>query len=41
MGYSAIIDSDIAFQLRDALPCEPVLVKGKQEAIAIWRIFVN
>jgi class 3 adenylate cyclase len=39
--YNAIINSDIDLQLRDALPCEPVLVKGKQEAIAIWRIFVN
>jgi class 3 adenylate cyclase len=39
--YSEIINSNVAFQVRDALPCEPVLVKGKQEAIAIWRIFIN
>ncbi len=38
--YTEIINSTIAFQVRDALPCEPVSVKGKQEAIAIWRIFI-
>ena len=39
--YTAIINSDNSFQVRDALPCEPLLVKGKQEAIAIWRIFTS
>jgi class 3 adenylate cyclase len=39
--YREIANSDISFQIRDALLCEPVLVKGKQEAIAIWRIFIN
>jgi class 3 adenylate cyclase len=39
--YSEIANSAIAFQVRDALPCEPVLVKGKQDAIAIWRIFTS
>ncbi len=39
--YSEIVNSNVAFQVRDARPCEPVLVKGKQEAIAIWRIFIN
>jgi hypothetical protein len=34
------VNSAIAFQVDDALPCEPVVVKGKQNAIAIWRIFV-
>jgi class 3 adenylate cyclase len=39
--YTDIINSPIAFQVRDALPCEPVLVKGKQQAIAVWRIFIT
>lgn len=39
--YTEIANSNIAFQVRDAISCEPVLVKGKQEAIAIWRIFIN
>ncbi|OIP76194.1 MAG: adenylate/guanylate cyclase domain-containing protein [Oscillatoriales cyanobacterium CG2_30_44_21] len=39
--YVEIANSDLAFQIRDAISCEPVLVKGKQEAIAIWRIFIN
>jgi class 3 adenylate cyclase len=39
--YTTIINSPNAFLVQDALPCEPVLVKGKQEAIAIWRIFIN
>jgi len=39
--YTAIINSENSSQVRDALPCEPVLVKGKQEAIAIWRIFTS
>jgi class 3 adenylate cyclase len=39
--YTAIVNSAIAFQVDDALPCEPVVVKGKQNAIAIWRIFVT
>jgi len=39
--YQALIDAEFSFQVRDALPCDPVLVKGKQDAIAIWRIFIN
>jgi class 3 adenylate cyclase len=39
--YSEIVNSAIAFQVRDALPCKPVLVKGKQDAIAIWRILTT
>lgn len=39
--YQEIANSNVSFQIRDALLCEPVLVKGKQEAIAIWRIFIN
>lgn len=38
--YQDLMHSDISFQVRDALPCDPVMVKGKQEAIAIWRIFI-
>ncbi|MBD2187228.1 adenylate/guanylate cyclase domain-containing protein [Pseudanabaena mucicola] len=39
--YVAITNSDLALQVHDAIACEPVLVKGKQDAIAIWRIFVG
>lgn len=33
-----LANSDIAWQIRNAISCEPVFVKGKQEAIAIWQI---
>ena len=39
--YIELINSAIGIQVRDAVACEPVLVKGKQDAIAIWRIFIN
>jgi class 3 adenylate cyclase len=39
--YTEIVNSNVAFQVRDALPCEPVSVKGKQDAIAIWQILAR
>ncbi|MDX2255075.1 MAG: adenylate/guanylate cyclase domain-containing protein [Pseudanabaenaceae cyanobacterium bins.39] len=36
--YQELLNSQTSFQVRDAIPCEPLLVKGKQESIKIWRI---